>query len=58
MSDWHTLDRDALLRRLDSRPEGLSDAEAAERLERLGPTSFRSATGAARWRCLPASSPR
>ena len=45
MSDWHTLDRDALLRRLDSRPEGLTDAEAAERLERLGPNQLQERHG-------------
>ena len=45
MGDWHTLDREALLRRLDSRPEGLTDAEAAERLERLGPNQLQERHG-------------
>ena len=45
MGEWHTLDRDALLRRLDSRPEGLTDAEAAERLERLGPNQLQERRG-------------
>ena len=37
---WHALDSAAVLERLDSRPEGLSAAEAAERLARHGPNQL------------------
>ncbi|HTI66326.1 MAG TPA: HAD-IC family P-type ATPase [Caulobacteraceae bacterium] len=34
---WHTLEASEVLSRLDSRPEGLSEAEARRRLDRDGP---------------------
>jgi Ca2+-transporting ATPase len=40
MTDWHTLSQDALFQELQTRPEGLSSAEAEERLKRYGPNQL------------------
>ncbi len=35
-TDWHLLDEESTLKELDSSPKGLSESEAAERLEKFG----------------------
>jgi Ca2+-transporting ATPase len=38
-AQWHTLETDAVLDRLETGPDGLSDAERARRLARFGPNA-------------------
>jgi Ca2+-transporting ATPase len=49
---WHAIAPAEALRRLDTRPEGLTDQEAAERLARYGPNIFRRARPVPPWRIL------
>jgi|GEM_PF-6952165 len=37
--NWHTLDEDELIKRLESSKEGLSGEEAKQRFEKTGPNS-------------------
>jgi P-type Ca2+ transporter type 2C len=53
-SPWHALAREDVLRRLESRPVGLDEAEAARRLARFGPNLFRRAMPVSPWRILVA----
>ena len=47
---WHTLTREAAAQELGVAPDqGLSDAEAAERLQRHGPNKFAEAESEPRW---------
>ncbi len=39
-SDWHCIDADSALRRLDTCPTGLTSLEATQRLEKLGPNKI------------------
>jgi len=41
MIDWYKLERDAALQQLGSQVEGLTDEEAAERLQRFGPNQLK-----------------
>lgn len=49
---FHALPVDEVLARLGSRPDGLSEAEAQERLQRFGPNTFRSTKPVPAWRIL------
>lgn len=49
---YHALPADETLRQLDSRPEGLSDSEAAERLRRVGANELRVTKPASAWKIL------
>src|SRR5690606_34944546 len=50
---WHAEEADAVLEALGSDPaRGISDREAAARLERYGPNRIRTAEAAAWWRIL------
>jgi magnesium-transporting ATPase (P-type) len=49
---WHALAADTAFERLESRPEGLSDAEAVERLARYGPNHLPRSVGRSPWRRL------
>jgi calcium-translocating P-type ATPase len=40
MAEWHALEKEELLRRLEATPEGLSEQEAKARLERFGPNEL------------------
>src|SRR3954470_22827442 len=47
---WHVLTRDGAVRELDVEPQqGLTGAEAAERLQRYGPNRFTAAKAESRW---------
>ena len=54
MTDWYTLDRDAVLERLGTRLDGLTDEEAAERLQRFGPNQLQERRGRSPWAVLAA----
>ncbi len=49
---WHAIAPAEALRRLESRPEGLTDGEAAERLARYGPNLFRRSRPVPIWQIL------
>ncbi|APX92706.1 carbonate dehydratase [Halomonas sp. 1513] len=49
---WHALSAQDALAELDSQAEGLSDAEAKQRLERYGPNRLQQAEGRPWWRRL------
>ena len=49
---WHALSAEDVLRRLESRPEGLTQAEAAARLDEVGPNVLPSAPPRSAWRIL------
>ena len=49
---WHALSAEDALAELDSQAEGLSDAEAKQRLERYGPNQLQQAEGRPWWRRL------
>ncbi|HEU4525730.1 MAG TPA: cation-translocating P-type ATPase [Gemmatimonadales bacterium] len=49
---WHALAPADALARLDASPRGLTEAEAARRLERYGPNRFRRAPPVSAWRIL------
>ncbi len=49
---WHHLTADETLHELGARPEGLSPAEAAERLARYGPNRLQEAKGTSPWQIL------
>ncbi len=49
---WHTVETDAVLEAFGAGPDGLSDEEAAERLERYGPNAIQSGGGTSRWKIL------
>jgi Ca2+-transporting ATPase len=49
---WHALSPDDALARLEARPEGLTDAEAAARRERYGPNELKAAERISPWRIL------
>jgi Ca2+-transporting ATPase len=51
-SAWHTLPPEAVLERLGSRPEGLRDQEAEERLARFGPNEVAVVPPASVWSIL------
>ena len=51
---YWALDREAVVARLQSRPEGLSQADAAERLARVGPNQLRARPEYSRMRVLVA----
>ncbi|MGE4275875.1 MAG: cation-transporting P-type ATPase, partial [Lawsonibacter sp.] len=40
MGEWHSRPVSRILKELDSRPGGLSDREAAQRLEKVGPNEL------------------
>ena len=50
--DWFALDTDEVLKKLSSDTKGLSDKEAASRLERYGPNSIEEPEKDPRWRRL------
>ncbi|MDT8339900.1 MAG: HAD-IC family P-type ATPase [Longimicrobiales bacterium] len=52
MSSWHALPVQAVLRELDSSPDGLSAAEAGRRLTRHGPNALEATPAASPWRIL------
>src|SRR5690242_14361882 len=52
VSAWHAIPRHAVLHRLGSRTQGLTPAEAAERLARHGSNVFRSAPAVSAWSVL------
>jgi len=52
MAEWHELERDVVLQRLESRPEGLTESEAAERLQRFGPNQLKERRGRSPWAVL------
>ena len=45
MGDWHSRPVAQVIKELDSRPQGLSEREAAQRLERRGPNQLDSPAG-------------
>ncbi len=49
---WHAIPAGALLGRLGTGPEGLNEAEARARLQRVGPNSLRVAQPVSAWRLL------
>lgn len=49
---YHSLSPEAALERLGSRPSGLADAEARERLRRFGPNALRAPRPVPAWRIL------
>ncbi|HRC88085.1 MAG TPA: cation-transporting P-type ATPase, partial [Thermoanaerobaculia bacterium] len=49
---WHSLSSAEALSRLASREEGLSSAEAAERLARFGPNQLQEAEKTSPWQLL------
>lgn len=52
MTDWHALDADEVLRRLDTPPTGLSEDEAEARLARTGPNVLPDERPRPAWRRL------
>ncbi len=49
---WHTLTRDATYERLDTNPKGLTSAEAAKRLQDVGPNELQAAHRILPWEIL------
>ena len=52
MSEWHTLNLDAVFAELESRPDGLEPSEIRARRERYGPNELVERQGRGPWRIL------
>ncbi len=49
---WHSIPPEEVLKKLDSNPEGLSSAEAKQRLQRCGPNKIREEKQVSAWEIL------
>ncbi len=50
--NWHAIDSEVVFKRLDSREEGLDQAQAKQRLEQAGPNALEAEDGVSPWRLL------
>ena len=50
MGDWHSRPAAEIMEELESRPQGLTEREAARRLERVGPNQLDEPSGPGMWR--------